>query len=297
MNIEEYKRKIIIDNVTSPVIKECLLYSVHGGKNLRTQVALKVLDNELTKANLRDKTNVCQESLISACFLPEILHIASLILDDCPHMDNDLMRRGKSTVHVKFGFAMAQLSSFILIEIAHKTFRNSIKTLYQHGLISESKLIEFWFQMESFMSDLLGENGLAGGQLYDLCLLKQKEFFNLENYMKMIEFKTCRLFELSFIIPKLLVDCLNQDVKTLEITPYKTTGYHFGCAFQMADDLMDSSEDTRNNNILSYMDERAAIILTKKYLSDFMIAAKTIGFDSQFLINAAKLNFLTEREQ
>ena len=290
--IEEYKRQIILTETRHPDVQACLLYAVKGGKNLRTQIALGVLNTEILKSGL-NLSEKCNHLLVKACFYPELIHVASLILDDCPHMDNDNNRRGLPSVHMKFGLAMAQLCSFILIEVAHKIISDVVKELYQtEKVLTQEGLIATWLELDKYKSNFLGENGLAGGQLYDLYFLKnvQGKNENLSQYFKMIEFKTCRLFEASFLIPKILISSLSESKDNIEL--YRKIGYHFGMAFQIADDLMDSEEDHNSNNISNYLNSEEALILAKKHLDVFAQKSREINFDSTMLIKTAKLNFI-----
>ena len=76
-------------------IKECLQYAVSGGKRIRSLIYMMVLEQLARDVALSDS----QLAVMNDGFLyVELVHAASLILDDMPHMDNDSVRRNLPTV-------------------------------------------------------------------------------------------------------------------------------------------------------------------------------------------------------
>ena len=199
----EFKKLECINKYSSiPEIKDMLIYAISGGKNLRSKIFLELVDIWLffvLKSSSLDEDFKTVKELIQGCFVTiEFTHIASLILDDCPAMDNDYLRRDKPSFHAKYGVAKAQMCSLILIEIAQKAFSDNILKLYEMKFYSAEDLID----IKTNFDINLGEKGLCGGQLLDLFFLKTEPSY--KKYLKMIKYKTGRLFELSFVLPYIL---------------------------------------------------------------------------------------------
>lgn len=318
VDLEKMKHAIVSEYVDTPEIRECLLYAIEGGKNIRAQIGLHVTDL-LLKATPLENNYIVASLLYRCCCFVELIHIASLILDDCPYMDNDIVRRGKPSVHQKYGVAMAQLASFILIEVAHSTIYDILSTFRNMPIVpgSECHLLEnsnYLLLSEDLYRlrvEMLGEKGLAGGQLYDLYFLKDKQSssgshpkINLcakneafQKYLKMIEYKTCRLFEASFVIPAMIIKTLLKSVDNdcgiwsnkIDIALYKELGYQYGMAFQLSDDLIDQNSDQNGNNATNYLSESQTINLVYETLEKFRKESKRVGFNAEKFIRLARL--------
>ena len=103
--IEKYIYEPI--RTTQPILYEIVKYALDGGKRLRSVITLTVAEAVNPDLNL-DKLALCVE----------LLHNASLIVDDMPCMDNDKTRRGKPSTHIKFGEASAVLAGSSLLTLA-----------------------------------------------------------------------------------------------------------------------------------------------------------------------------------
>ena len=114
-------------------------YAVLGGQRLRPILAVRVA--EFTGG-------VCEATRLAACAV-ELLHCASLIVDDLPCMDNDAVRRNRPTVHLQFGEATALLAAFALVGLAARTVA--------HLPAFQVKLLR-----------MLDASSLVGGQALDL---------------------------------------------------------------------------------------------------------------------------------
>lgn len=151
------------------------------------------------------------ESVEDAALCVEFFHTASLIADDLPCMDNDAKRRGKPSLHCAFGEQTALLATYALIAAGYE-------------LISSSPLA---VQQASKNTGILGA---TGGQYYDL-----REGAAIERVLYM---KTGALFELSFVLGWIFG---GGEVSLLE--QVRKAAYHFGLAFQIADDMDDFEQD------------------------------------------------------
>ena len=92
-------------NNSTGILPEILKYSLNGGKCIRSFIVKHIINT------LSDNKINFWEPVVSI----EMLHSASLIIDDLPCMDNDLERRGKDSTFVKFGERNAILSSFYIV--------------------------------------------------------------------------------------------------------------------------------------------------------------------------------------
>ncbi|MFO1337162.1 MAG: farnesyl diphosphate synthase [Burkholderiaceae bacterium] len=123
-----------------------------GGKRLRPLLALAACD---AVAGDRD-------AAMRAAVAVELIHAYSLVHDDMPCMDDDAMRRGKPTVHVKFGEAQAMLAGDAMQALAFEvlTPEDGVEPVLQARLVR-------------LLARAAGHEGMAGGQAIDLASIGQ----------------------------------------------------------------------------------------------------------------------------
>ena len=119
-----------------------------GGKKIRTKLIVDV----------GKIFQIKYKNLIQVGAAVECIHAYSLIHDDLPCMDNDLLRRGKPSTHKKFGESTAILAGNSLLTIA---FEILSQTSFHIDCKSKINLIKL-------MSECSGHTGIAGGQYSDL---------------------------------------------------------------------------------------------------------------------------------
>lgn len=243
-NYNKYLTKInniintYIGNNYNDDIKEKILYALEGGKRLRSIIPL-VISSKLNNSNLHNLA-------ISI----ELLHNASLIIDDMPCMDNDRLRRNKLSIHAKYGLRTAQLLVNLLLEISFDLIYeniNNIKNQNIYGLDYFNKINLYILKNVNYN---LGLMGACGGQFIDTCPINKyvnnkdflKEYKNIDKLLDLIYLKTTTFFEISFISSYLLsggnfnnIDKLKKAVK------------YFGLAFQISDDFEDIEQDIIRN--------------------------------------------------
>ena len=188
-----------------------------GGKKIRS----KILTDVGSIFNLNYKTLI----IIGAAV--ECIHAYSLIHDDLPCMDNDLIRRGKPSTHIKFGESTAVLAGNSLLTMAfeilsHKDLRTNEKTKIR--LINK-------------ISESSGHLGIAGGQYLDLSYEKKKVSF--QKILNMELKKTGKLFEFCCLGPLLI----KKNKKNLN--SFSKIGKDIGLLFQIIDDLIDFKGETK----------------------------------------------------
>jgi geranylgeranyl diphosphate synthase, type I len=181
----------------------------HGGKRLRPYIVMKSC--ELVGGNARQA--------IPAAAAIEMVHNFTLIHDDI--MDNDEMRHGVPTVHMKFGIPIGILAGDLLFS---KAF--DIISLQSPHTPKEVSL--------ALISTLANAcRNVCEGQTLDINMAVSKSIPTKREYIKMIEKKTSSLFMASCAMGAIAANTTERDVRKLSIF-----GKNLGIAFQIVDDLI-----------------------------------------------------------
>ncbi len=206
--------------LTSGRLLEAMRYSaLGGGKRLRALLAYASAEAVGASAALADR----------AAAAVEMIHAYSLIHDDMPCMDNDAMRRGKPTNHVKFGDATAMLAGDALQPLA---FRVLLDASTVDGANANAALAAC-----RLLADASGAFGMAGGQAIDLANVgKPMTQAALE---EMHALKTGAMFKAAVVLPALMIDCDVDRCEALE-----RFAANIGLAFQVVDDVLDATADS-----------------------------------------------------
>ena len=195
-------------------VEEAMAYALHApSKRIRPVVTL--LTAELCGGTVG--------GALTAASAMEMVHAASLILDDLPSMDDAAVRRGKPATHIQFGEAMAILAAFGLLNGAFK----SIARGYEPPLAS---------RMTALLSDAVGADGLIGGQTADLLATDQQITF--EMLERIHRGKTGALFSAAASSGALTAGASSDSIAALQ-----TFAKNLGLAFQIIDDLLDVEGD------------------------------------------------------
>jgi farnesyl diphosphate synthase len=190
-----------------------------GGKRLRPLLVLAAsesLGQAATTASMR-----------AACAV-ELIHAYSLVHDDMPCMDNDVLRRGKPTVHVKYGEAQALLAG------------DALQALAFDGLVPDDGSISpaLGFQLCQQLARASGCTGMAGGQAIDLASVGlQLDQAALE---QMHRLKTGALLHAS-----VMMGAACAGVQGHAAVALNDFGHRIGLAFQVVDDVLDVIADTK----------------------------------------------------
>ena len=183
-----------------------------GGKKIRSKILVDV--GSFFKIDYK--------SLIIIGSAVECIHAYSLIHDDLPCMDNDKLRRGKPSTHIKFGESTAVLAGNSLLTLAFEILSYS-------GLKLNEKIK---INLIDKISKYSGHLGIAGGQYLDLDYEKKK--ISMKKIIEMEIKKTGKLFSFCCTAP-LIIKKKNR----LEIKKFENIGENIGLLFQVADDIID----------------------------------------------------------
>ena len=183
-----------------------------GGKKIRSKILLDIG----TVFKIKYKTLIAIGSAV------ECIHAYSLIHDDLPCMDNDKLRRGKPSTHIKFGESTAVLAGNSLLTMAFEILTNSNLD------INEKTKVD----LVQKLSETSGHQGIAGGQYLDLSFEKKKVPKN--KIVDMEIKKTGKLFSFCCAVPAIIKKKNRKDINFFE-----KIGANIGLLFQIADDLID----------------------------------------------------------
>jgi len=194
---------------------------LEGGKRLR---ALLVLASS-------DAVGGNPDAALRAACAVEMIHAYSLIHDDMPCMDNDVLRRGKPTVHVAFGEAQALLAGDALQALAFEILTPDDANI--SGDI-QAKLCRL-------LARASGLDGMAGGQAIDLASVG-KSLTELE-LKRMHELKTGALLKASVEMGAACQGATDKALQPLLLASLAAYGMAVGLAFQVVDDILDVTAD------------------------------------------------------
>jgi geranylgeranyl diphosphate synthase type II len=163
-----------------------------------------------------------EESAIDPACAIEMVHTASLILDDLPLMDDARLRRGQPANHIVFGENTALLAAMALLSGAYNVMGSA------PGLTSRLRL-----RLVLLLSDAIGSSGLIGGQMLDLEDWPGRDAGSLE---KTNMLKTAVLFVAGAETGARIAGVPERDVEAV-----RDFARDLGLAFQVFDDLLDVS--------------------------------------------------------
>ena len=214
---DQLKMTLNESDQSSKELSEAMEYSVmNGGKRIRPLMMLASATS----------IDVETEDVIPFATAIELLHSFSLIHDDLPCMDDDSMRRGQPTTHIRFGEATATLAADSLQSLA---FESMSKARFPESKGSQLELI-------SMIAKSIGSGGMAGGQSLDLDSENKK--LDPSTVEKIYMLKTGKLLEASILAPTYFRELSEEQVSALI-----SFSESIGVAFQIQDDLIEAEGD------------------------------------------------------
>ena len=205
---------------SSSLIDEAMRYSVLSDS--------KVIRPGLVMASGILNNNLTEDSLITLACSVELIHTYSLIHDDLPSMDDDDMRRGKDSSHVRFGEANAILAGDALHDLAFELIASD------EDMNDAAKI-----NAVNILAKASGSKGMVLGQYLDIESEKLNSNLNLDEIEKIHSLKTGRLIQASIFMGQLESSL---DIKKQEML--SEFGSKIGLAFQIYDDILDETGDS-----------------------------------------------------
>ena len=252
-----------------------------GGKKVRS----KILIDAGSIFKIDYKTLIMIGSAI------ECIHAYSLIHDDLPCMDNDTIRRGKQSTHIKFGESTAVLAGNSLLTMAFE--------ILTHKDLKTSQAVKV--DLVNKLSESAGHLGIAGGQYLDLSYEHKK--VSKKRVLEMEIKKTGKLFSFCCAVPLIL-----KKRNTSEIKKFENLGSDIGLLFQVADDLIDhkgslltagkkTGKDKKKGKatLISLLGHKNTIKYANKLIFKINNKLKKYGSKSKDL--SATLNYILNRNK
>ena len=263
----------------STLIKPMKYGIISGGKKIRSTIILDV----------GKLLNVKEKKLINICAAGECIHSYSLIHDDLPCMDNDIMRRGKLSTHKKFGEAIAILAGNSLLTLAFE-------------IISDKKTFlpaKHKNEIINLIANFSGHTGIAGGQELDLRFENKKKLLN--QIIDMQRKKTGRLFNFCFQSVAIIANKNNKEKKF-----FGKLGEEIGLLFQLTDDFLDIKGSKKKigksikkdkkkgkSTLINLMGYQKAFNFTLNLKKKILLKLKKHGKSSKYLEDT--IQFIHER--
>jgi farnesyl diphosphate synthase len=198
---------------------EAMRYAVlDGGKRLRPLLVLAGCD----------AANGARAAALRAAVSVELIHAYSLIHDDMPCMDNDVLRRGKPTVHVQYGEAQAMLAGDAMQALAFEVLTPGA---------GDDDAVEPALQARlcGLLARAAGYEGMAGGQAIDLASIGQP--LPEPKLRDMHRRKTGALLQAS-----VLMGAACGELPAHAWNGLSGYGAAIGLAFQVVDDILDVTQ-------------------------------------------------------
>ena len=269
------------EKLPQKTIYEAMRYSLlSGGKRLRP--ILMLLSCEVCGGHTED-------AVPFACAL-EMVHTYSLIHDDLPAMDNDELRRGMPTNHVKFGEAMAILAGDALLNRAFE-IASSKSSIPADRTVAAIRIL----------SEASGAYGMIGGQVIDI--ESENKAITAEELKHLHALKTGAIIRAAGKMGAVIAGAEQEKMDALD-----AFCLNLGIAFQIQDDILDvtgteetlgkpigsDAENGKTTYITLYGKERAGE-LSEEYTKRAVDALSVFGEEKKYLVALAE--HLTNRRK
>jgi len=266
--------------VNEPTLHQAMNYGLLlGGKRVRPYLVYAV--GEMLGANKRDLDHVAGSV--------EAIHAYSLIHDDLPAMDNDELRRGQPTCHIKFDHATAILAGDALQTLAFE-------------LLTDSPLpASAQVAMVKALAKASGYQGMCGGQALDIAATNRD--ITLSQLETIHRHKTGALIQAAVELGAIAGNANAQQLKAL-----RSFAQNIGLAFQVHDDILDIISDTETLGKPQGSDQAAnkstypallgleqASLKASALIDQAITALDTLALDSQQLKDFAQ--YIISRKQ
>ena len=278
--VDQFLIKFLKKQKQSLLVKPMKYGVISGGKKIRSTI---ILDTGKI-------FNIKQKKLLNICAAVECIHSYSLIHDDLPCMDDDEVRRGKPSTHVKFGEASAVLAGSSLLTLAFEIIADK-KYLLNSQIKNE---------IIRFLASCSGHTGIAGGQELDLKFENKKK--NISEIIDMQKKKTGKLFNFCLYAVGVIGKKSKKEKKFLS-----KLGEDIGLLFQLADDFLDKKGSKKlvgkpvkkdnkkgKSTLLSLIGEKKAYSYANNLKKKILRNLAKHGKKAKELINT--IEFILERQ-
>lgn len=275
--INKFLKKKLDKKNSKNTINDATNYALlNGGKRFRALLVYAIGEINATNQNVLD--------FVAASI--EIIHAYSLTHDDLPDMDDDSLRRGLPSCHIKYGPSQAILAGDGLQSLAFEFL------VSPDFIINDAKKIN----LISHLSKAIGINGMVFGQSLDMeCSNKEIDIKLLEKIQKK---KTGELIHASCIMSYSISNFFNSSVED----SISKLAYLLGQLYQIIDDILDSTSSSENLGKTSGKDQKdnkatyvsiMGITKSKKIKENFYFEIKNIV--KQIPGNTQTLNDLIDK--
>ena len=253
---------------------------ISGGKKIRSTI---IFDSGKL-------FNLSEKKLINICAAVECIHSYSLIHDDLPCMDNDEIRRGKPSTHVKFGEASAVLAGSSLLTLA-------FEIIAEKKFLLNSKMKN---EIVEYLAKCSGHTGIAGGQELDLKFENKKK--KISEIIDMQKKKTGKLFNFCLYAVGVIANKTKKEKFFLS-----NLGEEIGLLFQLTDDFLDKKgskflvgkpvkkDDKKGKStLLNLMGEKKAYLYANNLRKKILLKLKKHGKKAKELTSI--IEFIFERK-
>jgi geranylgeranyl diphosphate synthase type II len=207
-------------NIAQPVLEAMRYATLGGGKRIRPM---------LVCATCTGLGGALEDALAPACAI-EFIHAYSLVHDDLPAMDDDELRHGLPSSHIKFGEATAILAGDALQALAFETLAKAP---------TSSDAVRL--RAVQLMAEAVGWQGMVGGQSYDL--ESEHKQLSLSQLQTLHAAKTGALIKVAVQLGALFGRPKLAPETYVLITEFAS---RVGLAFQVIDDVLDVTQSTEN---------------------------------------------------
>ena len=272
--IDDRLAELVPDGSVDPrPLHESMRYSLlAGGKRIRPVLTIQVAT---------DLGAVLDDALDVACAV-EMVHAASLILDDLPCMDDASLRRGNPANHLVYGEDTAILAATALLNRAF-------------GVIAECDRLPAQTRLDltRLLSDSVGSNGIIAGQFCDL-RIRHGHGDDVAGLTEMYGQKTGALF-----VAALEAGARVAGVDDVWVSAVRDYGVNLGLAFQLLDDLLDTfgsredigkdtGQDDEKSTLASRLGARGTQQEVNRYVESAASALEPLGRSGHQLANLAR---------
>ena len=274
-SFEKYLERYLNDVSIYQPITEAYKYSIqNGGKRLRPSLVFLGAYAVSKKDNSYDYLDLVAELAVGI----ELIHSYSLVHDDLPCMDNDSLRRGKPTTHIKYGAGMATITGDAMLNgaaelmlSATENSKNMANPFVKNNILAQ-------INATKYILNESGINGMIGGQCLDIRENTQNP--SKDDLIKLYLLKTSALLRAALVSGAIRYEADEEIIKAFE-----KYADNFGIIFQIQDDILDLTSTAevlgkevnqdKNNNKFTYIDAVGSIDNAKKDMLAYLDEAKS----------------------